>query len=171
MGRQPHAASGAARGWSRRASTSPDATRSAAVSLQQRVERGARVGRREPVERLHGGMYLGERDAAALAGEAVDPANGRSLERRIVGLQHQQQHLHGVGQADGTRELACRRADGGEVVGGERAVEARPDDWVTAAAGTGEPTFPLDSSGDGKPLEFVPTCPNRAARAVASASA
>jgi hypothetical protein len=48
--------------------------RSAAVSLQQRGERGARVGRREPVEGLHGGMYLGERDDAALAGEAVDPS-------------------------------------------------------------------------------------------------
>jgi hypothetical protein len=61
-------------------------------------------------------MDFRQRDAAALAGEAVDPADRRGIEHRIVGLEHEQKHLQSVRERDSGRELACRSAEGRGVV-------------------------------------------------------
>jgi hypothetical protein len=75
-------------------------------------------------------MDLGERDAAAFADEAIDPTNRRLVERGIVALEHQQQHLQRVRERDGAGRLACCSAEPGQVLLGEGAVKACPDDRV-----------------------------------------
>jgi hypothetical protein len=53
-------------------------------------------------------VCLGEREAAALAGEARDPAHGGGLERRVLGLQHEQ-HLD-VGAGETCRSVLASAA-------------------------------------------------------------
>jgi hypothetical protein len=100
------------------------------VALQQSGERRMSVGCGERVERFQGGAHLAEGDAAAFAGEASDPADGRRLERRVIGLQHQEQDLYGVGQRDDAGKLARRRPYCCEITAGHGTVQAGADDWV-----------------------------------------
>jgi hypothetical protein len=113
-----------------------------------------RIGCRELVEGFQGSVHLAEGDATAFAGEARDPADGGRLVRRVVGFEHQKQHLHSVGQGDDVGEIARGRPYCGEVTAGNAVVEAGADDgegwwqaqtYVRMRAGrTGRGTF--DSS-------------------------
>jgi hypothetical protein len=80
------------------------------------------------VERLDGGVDFGQCDAAGFAGKAIDPADGRGVERRVIALEHQQQHLQRIRERDGAGKLACGSTEGSEIMLDKGTVQAGADD-------------------------------------------
>jgi hypothetical protein len=77
-----------------------------------------RVGSRERLDRLEGGMNLAEPDALySLVKRAIQRTAASSNGGwRVSSIKHR--HLHAVGQGDNTRKVARRRPDGGHVAAG-----------------------------------------------------
>jgi hypothetical protein len=74
-------------------------------------------------------------------------ADRGSLERRVVHLQREQQHLHRVRERDHAGQVARRRAHARDITRHERAIQTSADDGKRRRHV--EHTFPLDSDGGG----------------------